>query len=217
MIWRSSAIARSTQDHLSPNLQCSSGISPSAMRRSDGRRACRSRCCLARRIFADLLWPVLVALGIEHVRIAPGITASRRSSSSVIPYSHSLLTLVAAGRALRLGRASRVAHAAAHRTCTCPIDRARSLLVVSHWVLDVVTHIPGHAAVSRRSEVRLGLVELDCRHDRSRNGDVRDRRVDLRARDEAARRDRHVGVRRRHRVSVRRASSSTRTARRRRR
>ena len=27
-------------------------------------------------IFADLLWPVLVALGIEHVRIAPGITAS---------------------------------------------------------------------------------------------------------------------------------------------
>ena len=33
-------------------------------------------------VFADVLWPVLVALGIEHVRIVPGIPHSRRSSSS---------------------------------------------------------------------------------------------------------------------------------------
>jgi hypothetical protein len=44
-------------------------------------------------LFADLLWPVLVALGIERVRIAPGITASTPLEFISYPYSHSLLTL----------------------------------------------------------------------------------------------------------------------------
>ena len=48
-------------------------------------------------IFADLLWPVLVALGIEHVRIAPGITASTPLEFLSYPYSHSLLTLTLMG------------------------------------------------------------------------------------------------------------------------
>ena len=48
-------------------------------------------------IFADLLWPVLVALGIEHVRIAPGITASTPLEFISYPYSHSLLTLTLLG------------------------------------------------------------------------------------------------------------------------
>ena len=48
-------------------------------------------------IFADLLWPVLVALGIEHVRIVPGITASTPLEFISYPYSHSLLTLILLG------------------------------------------------------------------------------------------------------------------------
>ena len=50
-------------------------------------------------LFADLLWPVLVALGIEQVRIAPGITASTPLEFISYPYSHSLLTLTLFGAA----------------------------------------------------------------------------------------------------------------------
>ena len=48
-------------------------------------------------LFADLLWPVLVAVGIEHVRIVPGITASTPLEFVSYPYSHSLLTLTIFG------------------------------------------------------------------------------------------------------------------------
>jgi len=40
--------------------------------------------------FADLLWPVMVALGIEQVRIQPGITAFTPLDFVSYPYSHSL-------------------------------------------------------------------------------------------------------------------------------
>ncbi len=50
-------------------------------------------------LFADLLWPVLVSLGIEQVRIAPGITASTPLEFISYPYSHSLLTLALFGAA----------------------------------------------------------------------------------------------------------------------
>ena len=43
---------------------------------------------------ADFLWPVLVALGIERVRIVPGFTASTPLEFISYPYSHSLATLV---------------------------------------------------------------------------------------------------------------------------
>ena len=91
-------------------------------------------------LFADLLWPVLVALGIEQVRIVPGITASTPLEFISYPYSHSLLTLSLFGAILGWLIGNRI-----------PADRARGavapglvifLLVVSHWVLDVITHIP---------------------------------------------------------------------------
>src|SRR5262245_60463659 len=43
---------------------------------------------------ADLVWPVLVALGVEQVRIVPGITASTPLEFISYPYSHSLAALV---------------------------------------------------------------------------------------------------------------------------
>ena len=99
-------------------------------------------------IFADLLWPVLVALGLEHVRIAPGITASTPLEFISYPYSHSLLTLALFGALLgwivsALGRRPLVAIVLA--------------LVVSHWVLDVITHIPDMPLYPGGPKFGLGL------------------------------------------------------------
>jgi len=46
---------------------------------------------------ADLLWPVLVALGFEQVRIDPGNTAFTPLDFVRYPYSHSLALLVVWG------------------------------------------------------------------------------------------------------------------------
>jgi hypothetical protein len=44
--------------------------------------------------FADLLWPTLVVLGIEHVEVDPGNTAVTPLNFVSYPYSHSLVMLV---------------------------------------------------------------------------------------------------------------------------
>ena len=77
---------------------------------------------------ADLLWPFLVALGIEQVRIDPAATAFTPLDFVSYPYSHSLVFLclwglvfgVICARVVRDGR-------------VMPLISA---LVVSHWVLD---------------------------------------------------------------------------------
>ena len=99
-------------------------------------------------IFADLLWPVLVALGLEHVRIAPGITASTPLEFISYPYSHSLLTLAMFG--VLLGW---IVSALARR----PLVAIVLALVVSHWVLDVVTHIPDMPLYPGGPRFGLGL------------------------------------------------------------
>ena len=96
----------------------------------------------------DLLWPVLVALGIEHVRIAPGATAFTPLEFVSYPYSHSLLFVAIWGLAfgglygLRLHGFRAVAVIA--------------LLVVSHWVLDWVTHRPD-MPLAPGLDTKLGL------------------------------------------------------------
>jgi hypothetical protein len=46
---------------------------------------------------ADVIWPFLVAAGVEQVRIQPGITAFTPLDFVSYPYSHSLLALVVWG------------------------------------------------------------------------------------------------------------------------
>ena len=83
--------------------------------------------------FADLLWPLLVLRGYEHVEVQPGITAMTPLDFVSYPYSHSLLALCAWGAALGIVyfavRQSRVSAAV-----------TVALLVVSHWLLDYLTH-----------------------------------------------------------------------------
>lgn len=84
--------------------------------------------------WVDLVWPVLLLLGVEQVRIAPGITAWTPLDFVHYPWTHSLL--LSAGWGVALG----LAWLAATR------DRRGALvvgaLVASHWFLDFLTHRP---------------------------------------------------------------------------
>lgn len=84
---------------------------------------------------ADLVWPTLVLLGVEAVVIAPGITAFTPLDFVSYPYSHSLVAL--AGWALGLGAAYAVVRRGQWRE-----GIVLAMLVLSHWVLDVLTHRP---------------------------------------------------------------------------
>lgn len=99
---------------------------------------------------ADTLWPVFVAAGLEHVRIAPGDTPFTPLEFVSYPYSHSLVALAGWGvlfgvlYAMRTRRGARTAIAIA-------------ALVVSHWVLDFVSHRPDMPIVPGGAKYGLGL------------------------------------------------------------
>jgi hypothetical protein len=80
----------------------------------------------------DLLWPIFVLAGIEHVEVAPGDTAFTPLHFVSYPWSHSLVMSIVWGVAL--GAIVRVRGASLQGTGLVVA------LVVSHWVLDVVSH-----------------------------------------------------------------------------
>lgn len=82
----------------------------------------------------DLVWPILVIAGIEHVRIEPGATAFTPFVFESYPWSHSLVMSVVWG--LVLVAVSRLARVPSS------VSLLLVALVVSHWVLDFVTHAP---------------------------------------------------------------------------
>ena len=98
---------------------------------------------------ADILWPVFVAAGLEQVRIDPGNTVVTPLDFVSYPYSHSLVLLVVWGALLAL--------------ISRPFARGRGVfaviaaLVVSHWVLDFVTHRPDMPLYPGGMKVGLGL------------------------------------------------------------
>jgi membrane-bound metal-dependent hydrolase YbcI (DUF457 family) len=98
--------------------------------------------------FIDLLWPVFLLLGLEHVRIDPGNTAMTPLDFYDYPLSHSLLGTVV--WALLFG----VTYLAVRRYRRGAAVLAA--LVISHWVLDLVTHGPD-PPLSPASESGVGL------------------------------------------------------------
>ncbi|SRR6266545_5505346 len=109
--------------------------------------------------FADMLWPVLVALGIEQVRIHPGDTAFTPLEFVSYPYSHSLLLAI---WGLVFGLVyERAAHARRQAKAGGPFFSRTvviiTALVVSHWVLDVVTHRPDMPLYPGSVRIGLGL------------------------------------------------------------
>jgi hypothetical protein len=88
----------------------------------------------------DLLWPVFVLAGLEHVDVAPGDTAFTPLRFASYPWSHSLLMSVlwAAAFAALVGAVRR---RSGHAT-SAPETALVAALVVSHWVLDFASHRP---------------------------------------------------------------------------
>ena len=84
---------------------------------------------------ADIIWPNLVLLGFETLEIEPGITVMTPLNFVHYPYSHSLVALV-------LWSAIFGAVYALLRRSGTKVAIVIAALVLSHWVLDVLTHRP---------------------------------------------------------------------------
>ena len=84
--------------------------------------------------FIDLLWPILLLLGIEHVEIDPGNTVVTPLNFIDYPFSHSLVGvlfwgIIVGGIYYALKQDKRNAIVV-------------GLLVLSHWILDLFVHRP---------------------------------------------------------------------------
>ena len=85
-------------------------------------------------VFIDLIWPNLLLLGVERVRIEPGVTVVNPLAFEYYPYSHSLLAVV--GWGLLVGGVSWIIWRAPKAALIM------GLLVLSHWMLDLLVHRP---------------------------------------------------------------------------
>ena len=99
--------------------------------------------------FADLLWPTLLLLGYERVVIRPGITTVTPLDFVSYPYSHSLLALCA-WAVLWLAIYLVLARTRIAASITI------AALVLSHWLLDYVTHRPD-LPLTPGGSARVGL------------------------------------------------------------
>lgn len=104
---------------------------------------------IAAPLLADLLWPFFLLLGWEEVKIDPGSTQFTPMDFVSYPWSHSLLMLAvwATAFAAVYYSFSRYAMGA----CVLWIG------VVSHWVLDWITHRPDMPLYQNGPRYGLGL------------------------------------------------------------
>jgi hypothetical protein len=99
--------------------------------------------------WADELWPILLLLGVERVRIVPGLMAASPLDFVAYPISHSLLVDIGWG-ALIGGRSYAVRRDVRGAVVV-------GALVVSHWVLDLLVHRPDLPLWPGGPVVGLGL------------------------------------------------------------
>jgi hypothetical protein len=101
-------------------------------------------------VFLDMVWPVLLLLGLEHVKIVPSApNAFLTLTFTDYPISHSLVGAVA--WAAIFGGVYRLAKG---RTGGALLLAGG---VLSHWVLDVVSHLPDMPVLPHGPYIGLGL------------------------------------------------------------
>jgi hypothetical protein len=99
----------------------------------------------------DIAWTILVLLGVEKVRVVPGITAANPLDLYYMPYTHSLIgaTLWSVGAGL--------VYALVRRSDGRAAAVIVGVAVFSHWVLDLLVHGPDLALYDDTLKVGLGL------------------------------------------------------------
>jgi len=98
---------------------------------------------------ADLLWPIFLLLGWEHSHVVPGPNPFLTLWLDDIPYSHSLFALIVWGALF--------GYLYRRRTGDTRTALVIGSLVVSHWVLDFVTHRPDMPLYPGSASFGLGL------------------------------------------------------------
>ncbi len=103
----------------------------------------------------DVAWAAFVLTGIEHLRIVPGHTATNPLDLYHMPYTHSLpaALLWALGAALLTFAWMRRTHGAAAWWPATVIGA----VVFSHWLLDLVVHVPDLPLWDDHAKVGFGL------------------------------------------------------------
>jgi hypothetical protein len=99
----------------------------------------------------DVAWAPLVLLGIEKVRIVPGITRSNPLDLYYMPFTHSLVAAVL----WSVGAAALYKVAVSHSTRVS--SALLGLAVFSHWLLDFLVHRPDLPLYDNAAKVGLGL------------------------------------------------------------
>jgi hypothetical protein len=99
----------------------------------------------------DVMWSIFVLLGIEKVRIVPGITASNALDLYYMPYTHSLLGVLCW---------STLAYVVCQIAPSLRGKRTGLILaaaVFSHWILDLIVHRPDLALYDSVGKMGFGL------------------------------------------------------------
>jgi len=98
--------------------------------------------------FLDLLWPIFLILGLEKAEPIPNGPPLENLDFVSYPYSHSLFFAVVWGILFGI-----IYYARTKRKGTSLL---LGLLVVSHWVLDYITHVPD-LPITPWSDHKVGL------------------------------------------------------------
>lgn len=99
----------------------------------------------------DVVWSLLVLLGIEKLRIVPGITEANALDLYYMPYTHSLPGALAL--AVLLGGVAALVFADRRGATFLAVSAA----VFSHWILDLVVRIPDLPLYDNAAKVGFGL------------------------------------------------------------
>ena len=98
----------------------------------------------------DFCWAALVLLGVEKARIVPGFTEGSMLDLYFMPYTHGL----PGAAALALVAGILVSLAFRDKAITIAIVTGA---VFSHWLLDLVVHVPDLPLIGDRMKVGFGL------------------------------------------------------------
>jgi membrane-bound metal-dependent hydrolase YbcI (DUF457 family) len=101
--------------------------------------------------FLDVLWAPFILLGVEKVRITPHFTGSNALDLYYMPFTHSLVA------ALFWSCAGGIIYQFVARPSSRQASVVVASAVFSHWVLDLIVHVPDLPLYDNSAKVGLGL------------------------------------------------------------